>query len=464
VNDDAAGANDGTSWQNAYTSLQVALSNHTCTELWVAAGTYKPGASGERGVSFLLRDNLAIYGGFAGSETNREARDWNTNVTTLSGDLDSSSSLTDLDAYHVVSASFLGSSAILDGFTIKGGNANEGSGNNYGGGMSIVVGSPTLAHLTFTGNFATLEGGGMSNSGGSPFLEDINFIDNATGPDGVGGGLSDGASNIRLDHADFIDNSAGRNGGGMYYGGGGTLKNLYFSGNEAQFGGGFFAAAGSPTLANVVFQNNSASSYGGGVYVSSNTFPKIANALFYDNSAEQGGGLTTFYGSASLDHVTFYSNTALILGGGLFNYVGSFSLANSIFWGNAAPDGPQLYNTEPLSATISFTDIEGSFPGGAWDVDLGIDGGGNLEADPLFVDAQTGDLHLAPASPSIDAGDKALLPPDAADLDGDGNTSEPLPRDLDGTARVKGFIVDLGPYEAASSVPVYSTFLPLVLR
>jgi hypothetical protein len=69
---DASGQSPGGGfdWSDAYTDLQSALSNDSCTEIWVAAGTYLPdGASpGDRSLSFVLKSGVAIYGGFSGDE------------------------------------------------------------------------------------------------------------------------------------------------------------------------------------------------------------------------------------------------------------------------------------------------------------------------------------------------------------------------------------------------------------
>ena len=90
VNHDVIGNNhDGTSWTNAYTDLQTALKNTTSGDIWVAKGLYKPTTStSDRSATFQLRNGVALYGGFAGTETTRKERDWKTNKTVLSGDID----------------------------------------------------------------------------------------------------------------------------------------------------------------------------------------------------------------------------------------------------------------------------------------------------------------------------------------------------------------------------------------
>jgi hypothetical protein len=68
VKQDATGENNGASWTDAYTDLQSALADASSgDEIWVVGGTYKPG--NERTSTFSLIDGVAVYGGFAGTET-----------------------------------------------------------------------------------------------------------------------------------------------------------------------------------------------------------------------------------------------------------------------------------------------------------------------------------------------------------------------------------------------------------
>ena len=71
VNASATGSNNGTSWANAYTDLQSALVNKAQSgdQVWVEQGTYKPTSGTDRTASFNIPDGVAVYGGFAGTET-----------------------------------------------------------------------------------------------------------------------------------------------------------------------------------------------------------------------------------------------------------------------------------------------------------------------------------------------------------------------------------------------------------
>jgi hypothetical protein len=241
VDQDATGANNGTSWIDAFTTLQPALDAAKIgDQIWVAEGTYLPTRefiSGDpRSVSFQMKNGVAIYGGFAGSESSVEERDWVNNPSILSGDIGIPDVISD-NSYHVFyhpTGTNLNSSAILNGFVITGGNSSE------GGGMSNTQSSPALANCTFKGNFAEFAGGGMRNSYSSP-----------------------------------------------------TLMNVTFSGNSAgYYGGGIFNYNSSPTLTNCIFSGNSVSNYGGGG-MANDAFssPIITNSTFSGNSAGYGGAV-----------------------------------------------------------------------------------------------------------------------------------------------------------------------------
>ncbi len=253
---DATGANNGTSWADAYTDLQKALDRvEICgdcgDEIWVAAGTYKPTSDyglniGNRGKHFRLKNGVAVYGGFAGTETSRDERDRRTNITVLSGDLDGNNSPDPNDAYHVFYHPQaqdpnlnLNSTAVLDGFTITGGNANGSSPHNCGGGMYNYASSPTITNCTFSGNSAYSAGGGMCNYSSSPTVVNCTFSQNST----FGG-------------------EYGGHGGGMYnYGNdpNANVTNCTFAGNSATFGGGMYNYRSNSTLTNCILWGNTAS-------------------------------------------------------------------------------------------------------------------------------------------------------------------------------------------------------------
>ncbi|MBQ9727549.1 MAG: C10 family peptidase [Kiritimatiellae bacterium] len=109
------GANDGTSWADAFTDLQSALGKRKPgAEIWVAEGVYKPTTGTARDIPFLMVTNVAVFGGFSGVETARSQRNWVAHRTILSGDIGVAGTKTDNSAMLVVGAP----GATLDGFTI----------------------------------------------------------------------------------------------------------------------------------------------------------------------------------------------------------------------------------------------------------------------------------------------------------------------------------------------------------
>jgi len=422
VDKDAPGpSHDGVSWTTAYTEVQTALNRAVSgDEIWVAEGVYypdfDPSLSQYTGIvttSFVIETNMRLYGGFSGTESSREERDWQTHATILSGDVDRNDTNTDGNsiaetwadvqgdnAYHVLwldgTTTPITNTTVIDGFIITAGQANGGSSPNR-------------------------EGGGLYC-------------------DGQGGDAECSP----------------------------TLMNLILSGHSAVNGGGIYAAGSlgtsSPTLINVTFSGNRADENGGGMLNWNNSGvnnPLFANVIFNDNQANNGGGIanTSNQGSSipTFINVTFSENQAANNGGALYNqeWIGvanvSPVLTNCIVWGNTATaGGAQIYNSY-ATPTISFSDIEGSGGSGAsWDSALGTDSGGNIDTDPIFLNAATGDFRVWIGSPVVDAANNAALPASVT-TDADGN-----PRFVDISIMTDSGsgpapIVDMGAYEVQAT-------------
>ncbi len=358
---------DGSSWAQPKPSVQAGVGAAASSggEVWVQAGTYFERIS--------LAPFVQVYGGFAGTETERDQRDWRIHITTLDGQ-QLGSVVTGTPGYGI---------STLDGFTITHGSAAS------GGGIYLSASSPRLAHNEITTNSATSQGGGVYLTDYScPTLED-NRITSNNAPNGAGL-YSSGSSSPQIVRNWFGDNVAGTRGGALYL------------------------SASAPLISSNTFAANRATLMGGALYLTSAS-PLIVNNTLTGNSAAQGGALCLSMSSPTIANSIVAFNSSGLLRTG----TGTPTLHNNCVFGNSA------YNYSGL------TDPTGT--------------SGNISADPLFVQnpdpndpSSTGDLHLQPASPCIDAGNNA---------DVWGTT------DLDGLARIVGGVVDIGAYEYPGPFP-----------
>jgi len=465
------------SWANACTlqrALAVAVSGD---EIWVKKGVHYPGTS--RTDTFTLKNGVAVYGGFAGTETSRNQRNWQTHKTILSGDIDHDDINTDgnniaetwndiqgANAYHVVSDVGTDNTAVLDGFVITAGLATgQQWPSERGGGVFNSGGSPKITNVTFSGNYATDYGSGMSNMTSSPILMNVTFTGNRALS--AGGGMYNWHSSPTLTNVTFSNNSSPDGGGMDNDNSSPTLTNVTFSVNFAiNYGGGMRNYSSNPTLTNVTFSGNTAS-YGGGMDNEGSSSPTLTNVTFSGNTASVGGGMYNGSSNPTLTNVTFSGNTASYDGGGMRNDSSNPTLTNVIMWGNTATNGQGIYNSSS-TPIISYSNIQGcGSSSGFWVIACGTNGGGNIAGDPRFEDADGADntpgtaddnLRLQLTSPCIDAGKNAAVPAGVTtDLDSN-------PRFVDiPTVPDKGSgappIVDMGAYEAMLKV-----FLPLALR
>jgi hypothetical protein len=237
VNQTASGTQTGCEWPNAFNDLQTALqliaegTLTSVTEIWIAKGTYKPTNGLERTATFQLLNGIAIYGGFAGIETQLLERNATLNKTILSGDIGIVGDNSD-NSYHVITGSNTQATTILNGFTLSNGNANQGTNcpNACGGGILNINGNPTLQYLVFTDNHAEL-GGAIAN-------------------------LNQSSPN--LNHLIFNRNSATQTGAAMHNQNSQPLiTHSIFSGNSAPNGSSIANTNSSPLINNSILWNNS---------------------------------------------------------------------------------------------------------------------------------------------------------------------------------------------------------------
>ncbi len=351
------------------------------------------------------------------------------------------------------------STVILENVTIRDSSATGGSGNLFGGAISISGASSRLEvrGSTFSDNLTGLRGGAIYTTAGTNIIEDSTFEgniapDTSRGANGMGGGAiyvsSSGEMIIRDSH--FIANSARGNatsgrGGAIFADGNITIVNSTFTRNTSTAPGGAIAigAASRARIYTSVIRGSVTPGLGGGIYTEGEV--TVASSALIANDAAVGGAVatdTTQADSTLLSNVSLVANTQ-DTGASVELSVGTATVDNSIFVGDSVVSRATVRNSVSANA----------LPGGT--------GAGNMEADPLIVAGPTpgpdgqydgvdddyGSVELQAASPAVDAGSNALIVPDAGDADDDNNTVEPLPLALGGGARVQGSQVDAGAAE-----------------
>jgi len=444
VNLAATGANNGTTWANAYTSLQTAINAAGAgAQIWVKAGTYKPTSyldpkvtNDPRSRSFVLKGGVSVLGGFAGMETQLAQRDVESNLTILSGDFSGNDSATwppdssrNENAYHVVVAVNQATPIVLDGLTITGGNANNSTYKQPNNGS--VIPKDTRVH--------EVGGGGIMLNSETKIYNCLILQNQA---EESGGGFviynqTKQTKGSRISDSVFRQNFAG-DGGGILFGcdqaptlsyekGIFAVVRCLFEENQAKVapdsdgdgyldqgnGGGIFLSSNANVaIAESVFLNNTVHpnglvgakvgdpsfglswGHGGALQVVEGSIARIYNTLFIGNESKWAGGAINIdkweSGSAGRVDVyfsTFYGNQSRF-GGGICNHLSSLNGFGNIFYENRSINGSgyvsDVSNSLALNGTQSTSKIFNTLTTqGSIFANIGS---GIIGGDPRFVD------------------------------------------------------------------------------
>lgn len=408
---DASGANNGTSWADAYTDIRVAIEDSPInTEYWIKAGTYiptEPGSTNSTRNSFITMSTGKYYGGFAGNETARNQRNPKANVTIISGDrLQNDNGTTISLADNTLKILRINGPITLDGFTISGGNSNGTSSGSADRGSAIfsnfnINGEVKINNCIFENNNSSL-----------------------LGP-------------ITIDTPPNNNNTVKRF----------TFTRCIFRKNTALAGGVFFVrqqGSISPeiNISNSLFENNTANvgSVAGG------------SVMWLNRNSTDGAGTNDL--TVNLINNTFVKNedknggtSSLIVAGN--NTAANASIlvyaTNCIFDGNVGAStnnfviDPQNFSFNPFIA-VENSQHDDNFP----QVRNFGSVNNSIDANPAFVDFTNGDYRLSSTSPAINSGKNGV----------DYGTE-----DLLGNTRSVENIVDMGAYEFQAVLSITDNFL-----
>lgn len=393
VNGSAPAGGNGSSWSTAFNNIGAGLdaattaaTPGTVVDVWVA-GSANPYPMAR--CNYPLPNNVNLYGGFAGTETQISQRGFTGNLPTVQSTLVEPNSGTNCYLFNLS-----GTTNRFDGISI----VATGGILQSGGALTAV--SDTFRNDPIYDQATAVAGAGIVSYNGGILIVDKSLFQNLLASTG-GAIASVNATSVAVTNSTFIGNqalgaqfwngtgSASLSGGGAiivdgnfsyaYYNFGAPVSNtkVTISGNMflnntagGPSGGGAIHVEDSDavSIANSTFGaldinnnpvpssgNNASNTYGGAISLGSSNLIALNKNNFYGNAAYSGGAVYSqaenVNGSLSVTTNNFNGNNAVIGGaisdgGEMSNGSKTFTLninSNNSFTHNTANKGPAIY-------------------------------------------------------------------------------------------------------------------------
>jgi len=377
----AGATGSGQSWTDASGNLQAMIEASSAgDEVWIAAGTYRPDSlikSNKRtSRAFFLKDGVALIGGFEGNEASKDERARSeeayqyVNATILDGDDDEPDvwerAIADGTTYryawrtesdqipgtsgnasHVLyAANELTQVTIVDGVTLKGGNANVWNSPVYArGGAVYARGNLQLLRCRVIENSGYFKpestsdsntyGGAVCLIGGDQARIDSCLFDRNYCHSGYGSGQGGAiyAQNVTITASRFVDCVTLDNGGAIFLNGG-SVTDCYFKDCYGASGGAVYVNKG--TVDGCVINEcrglQGGGAYNKGTFTHNWIFNCYADAPEYGDSMGGQGGAIYNVDEGLVMGCVAYNNTSYA-GGGV--YVKGGHVVNSTLVHNA---------------------------------------------------------------------------------------------------------------------------------
>ena len=487
---------DGASWATAIPYLQDALEAALPGDvIWIAQGKYKPTTNNDRTASFMLKSGIKLYGGFAGTESQLQQRDWQAHPAILSGDIGAPGVAED-NSYCILTATQTDFNTRLDGLIFEDGHASHPDNVNvlffekgHSGSAVFLNGLGadnyaylTIANSTFRRNWADYYGAVYANgrNGGKSAvqIENCTFIKNLCG--GGGGAVAvdnddTQVQNVQIRQCTFEENYAHNRGGALLLGHHADVwvQDCAFTRDSVRFhAGGAVSIEGDFVNANCRFENCifeqnrvGSGAVGGAVVIEqiySNLKLTFQNCRFNRHKAPDLIWVPSLFSETRIayQNCIFQENTvANLIFHQTIGATGEQRFVNCLFYNNSGAEiyddfdandqtihrfqnciivknpGLDIVNGGPKvemdHCMVSQTGCAALGPG------VSCGPGMLFSATPLFFNPTGGDFHLMPCSPAIDAGSSAAA------------LAAGALTDLGGEPRIQNKAVDIGPYEHA---------------